>query len=308
MTKAKKKWTAEELVERIRNRYAPQSHTVLEQVANGTGAGCSSWIDAVVISLWPSNGLWRAAMEVKVDRGDFLRELRDPAKNAWTRKYFHEFWFVAPAGVIKEEELPEGVGWLQPNGDGLKIVRHASRRDEVASDEMFVAAIARVVHTERMSLRRQIAAEIRRTDPQFLQAEICRVGVTRFLRSRNVYPTLDSPEAVVKDLTEATTGTGAREERQQILAVLDGFRDHMFRMLELFAQIAHHTLLDCDETGQRVIKLWHGVDVSGIDALRKAARGRKNTTAAPQARRRLALRALLEELAAEAPEKPEGKG
>lgn len=50
--------------------------------------------------------------EVKVQRSDWLRELRDPSKaDAW-RRYCDRWWLVTPHGVAKPEELPAGWGLI----------------------------------------------------------------------------------------------------------------------------------------------------------------------------------------------------
>lgn len=51
--------------------------------------------------------------EVKVSRSDWLRELRTGGlkSEAW-RSVCHYWWVVAPPGVVREGELPDGWGLL----------------------------------------------------------------------------------------------------------------------------------------------------------------------------------------------------
>lgn len=60
--------------------------------------------------------------EVKVSRGDWLRELRDPTKADTWRQYCDRWWLVAPAGVARPDELPTGWGLLVPVGRVLRAV------------------------------------------------------------------------------------------------------------------------------------------------------------------------------------------
>lgn len=51
--------------------------------------------------------------EIKVSRSDFLRDAKYPRY----RPYFHEFYFVVPQGMVKREELDEGIGLMYYNPD-----------------------------------------------------------------------------------------------------------------------------------------------------------------------------------------------
>lgn len=70
-------------------------------------------IDALVICLWPSDGLALLGFEVKCSRTDWLREIKpDTSKSERTRRLCDSFTVVAPASVVKVGELPEGWGLL----------------------------------------------------------------------------------------------------------------------------------------------------------------------------------------------------
>jgi len=73
--------------------------------------------------------------EVKVDRGDFLRDTKWPGY----LKYCHEFYFVCPVGLIQPEELSPGVGlmYYMPEGERLITKRRAAHRDIELSWELF---------------------------------------------------------------------------------------------------------------------------------------------------------------------------
>ena len=113
------------------------------ELANGTGSRVNQrYVDAFAMHLWPSKGHTRIAYEVKVSRADFIRELEQPDNRSWGMEISNEFWFVAPAGVAKEEEIPQDCGILQVSKNGKRLrkvvcARYRNARDltinEVAS-------------------------------------------------------------------------------------------------------------------------------------------------------------------------------
>lgn len=64
--------------------------------------------------------------EIKVSRSDFLRD----DKYFEYLPYCHEFYFVAPKGILQIEELPDGIGYIEfyPKSGTLRMKRKAARR------------------------------------------------------------------------------------------------------------------------------------------------------------------------------------
>lgn len=50
------------------------------------------------------------AFEIKVNRADWLAETRDPIKHLDALNFAGQLYIAAPAGVVQEHELPDGVG------------------------------------------------------------------------------------------------------------------------------------------------------------------------------------------------------
>lgn len=69
-------------------------------------------VDALAVRLYNS-GPPIVAYEIKVERGDFLAEMRSPDKRAEAEEIAAECWFAAPKGLIAPEELPEGWGLVE---------------------------------------------------------------------------------------------------------------------------------------------------------------------------------------------------
>ena len=51
--------------------------------------------------------------EVKASRADFLKDIKDPEKQKALRCFANLFYYVAPEGTIKKEELPPWAGLLE---------------------------------------------------------------------------------------------------------------------------------------------------------------------------------------------------
>lgn len=100
-------------------------------------------IDFVAVGAWPSQGERVISFEVKVSRGDFLRELREPTKRKWAEDISTETWFTSPPKTINVEELPEGWGLLLATDGGLKVQRAAVQRSITQFPFSLVSALAR---------------------------------------------------------------------------------------------------------------------------------------------------------------------
>lgn len=79
----------------------------------GTSSSAGSRIDVWAMNVWPSGGFVTIAYEIKVSRGDFLRELKDDHKRDWALTFSDEFYFVAPKDLIKPDELPDNSGLIE---------------------------------------------------------------------------------------------------------------------------------------------------------------------------------------------------
>ena len=116
----------------LEERYPLPEWALIFELSKGTGwRGGEGRCDAVAFNCYPSKGYHRLAFEMKVGRGDFLKELERPKKRAWLEENFHQTYFVASRGVVKEHEVPEGWGLLveTKKGDSLRRVKVARHRE-----------------------------------------------------------------------------------------------------------------------------------------------------------------------------------
>lgn len=103
-------------------------------------------IDAVAIAKSWAHPIIRG-YEVKVDQGDFLRDIK------W-HKYFdmcHEFSFVCPSGLIQADEVPEQAGLIYYNHDkkSLQTKKKAVYRQIVIPTDMLWYIIISQLKSDR---------------------------------------------------------------------------------------------------------------------------------------------------------------
>lgn len=138
------------------------AHVWLYELRNSTGytRAVPRYADALVTSVWPTRGIWFAGIEVKVARGDWLRELDDPTKSAEIQRFCDYWWVAAPKGVVKKEEVPEQWGFYEIDGKKAKAVKQAPRLEPEPLDKSFVASIMRNASAGQEAIRRKVRDEM----------------------------------------------------------------------------------------------------------------------------------------------------
>ncbi len=146
--------TAKDLIERLRTRYPLPEWMGFAELRNATGyQGKTRYADFVAMNAYPSKGNLSVAVEVKVSRSDFTRELADPSKRAWLEESFAECWFCAPKDLIKPSELPEGWGLFEVWGDKLRVKARAKQDLSRRPDYSVMMSVMRRVASEREAWR-----------------------------------------------------------------------------------------------------------------------------------------------------------
>lgn len=150
--------TSVELRSLVTAHFGPQGHgwAVFDEVRNETGytSGVSTrTCDVLALSLWRRSRTARCAPQaLKVSRGDWLRELRQPDKAQAIARYVDFWWLVVPSLAIAQPmELPPGWGLMVVDEERaasgltkpLRVVAKAPRRGAEPLDRLFVAAIMR---------------------------------------------------------------------------------------------------------------------------------------------------------------------
>lgn len=141
--------TEKDLRSRLANSFRAPEYAYLPQVRNGTGFQSTvRTADALVLSLWPSRGLDLMGFEIKVSRGDWLKEKKNPEKAEEIIQYCDRWWIVTSNElIIREGELPANWGWRYWNGDRWKIVREAPKLKAKTISRDFLCAMLRQATT-----------------------------------------------------------------------------------------------------------------------------------------------------------------
>ncbi|KKM45479.1 hypothetical protein LCGC14_1560660 [marine sediment metagenome] len=142
--------------EALRRRYCWPKYCYIEEAANGTGSHRGRLADGLALAVWPSSGLWLYGFEIKVQRSDLLRELRDRQKWRAVGRYCDYWWLVVAAGVWrKTDDIPAAWGVMEalpgnPHAgsewqrmDQLVPRRRPRRQESEPLDRPFIAAILR---------------------------------------------------------------------------------------------------------------------------------------------------------------------
>lgn len=90
-----------------------RSNVIFPELRLGSGYSdiAQRRIDMFMIS--SEKGNYTTAFEIKVSRGDFLRDIKDEAKQRGARLYSSNFYYVAPKGMLNPEEIPMWAGLME---------------------------------------------------------------------------------------------------------------------------------------------------------------------------------------------------
>lgn len=136
--------TAADLRQLLRVRYPATTHALVFEVRDAAGFSAQASADALALGLYPSRGLLLSGHEIKVSRGDWLKEIRKPHKAEAFVRFCDEWWIVAADdSIVKPDELPAPWGLLivSPHGQGLRIAKKAPKLKPKSLDRTFVAAL-----------------------------------------------------------------------------------------------------------------------------------------------------------------------
>lgn len=144
------KWTAAKVNGLLREKYNDQKFSCFTELRNSTGFAYGKkerYFDFFVINTWPSQ-YCTIAFEIKVTRADFLNEMQQPHKRNDAMKFSDQFFFVAPKGCIKEDEIPKDCGYMMATPGGFKTIKAAPYSKAELPDALFLAAILRAADNE----------------------------------------------------------------------------------------------------------------------------------------------------------------
>lgn len=136
--------TSTEIKTILRNWHEGSEWAFFTEIPCGTGGNSGRTADAFAMNMWTSRGLATHGYEIKISRGDWLRELADPSKSEPIQRYCDYWWIAAPKGMIQAHELPPTWGLCEVSESGkLYKTVPAPRLEAIPLDRAFVASILR---------------------------------------------------------------------------------------------------------------------------------------------------------------------
>lgn len=140
-------------------RYAGDQGWVLCDEAGGS---MGRRADVIAFHLWGSRGHLIHGFELKVNRQDWIRELRQPAKTEESLFRFCDGWYVVTApGVATLDEIPAMWGWIEAAGSKLMTRKKAPTLRPAHLTREFMAALIKRYDAVEASQRTAARAEIR---------------------------------------------------------------------------------------------------------------------------------------------------
>jgi hypothetical protein len=146
---------AAQIVRVLHDQYRPPAWVSVAEVRGSTGYDNTQRLDFWTMHTWPSKGFRSLAMEIKVSRADFARELADPCKRAFAESVAGECYFVTPAGLLDKDEIPAGWGLKVVNSNGAVVtLKSATQRPTPPLPLGFIASLLRSSEGEASPLPR----------------------------------------------------------------------------------------------------------------------------------------------------------
>jgi hypothetical protein len=135
--------TSNDIRAALERRYAPPEWALFHEVHDRTGSHQRS-ADVVAMNLYRSRGLEIHGFEIKVYRGDLLRELREPVKAENIGQFCDRWWLAVPADMeVKRDEVPASWGLIRVKGDECRVKWQAQKLPSIPLTRDFVAAMLR---------------------------------------------------------------------------------------------------------------------------------------------------------------------
>ena len=111
---------SDDIVAALAVRHKKDIH--VEELRLSSGFAWAGRMDFWAISPSPASGNLATAYEVKISRGDFRKDTHKKQRGA--RLFSDKFFYVAPEGIIKPEEIPDWAGFMEASWTEKKWVNH----------------------------------------------------------------------------------------------------------------------------------------------------------------------------------------
>lgn len=137
--------TSKEIDKAVRELYQKNGFVVLSEVRNGTGfERAARTADMILVSTWPSRGLFCEGVEIKVSRSDLQKELENPQKADAIARYCTRWWLAMPDDInLDGLMIPESWGIIAVDIKGKAKARGGKPLTPIPMDTLLVCSILR---------------------------------------------------------------------------------------------------------------------------------------------------------------------
>lgn len=112
----------------LREKYPRDKYALIFDAPDAVSMDQKRRIDALAFGCWASLGRTLEGFELKVSRGDWLREMKQVNKADPFVALCDRFWLVtSDRSVAKLDEIPACWGWMAATKGGLRVQRPASK-------------------------------------------------------------------------------------------------------------------------------------------------------------------------------------
>ena len=125
-----------------------------ELAFDGGARRCDFW----TVSANSSAGFQAVAYEIKISRADFKRDTH--AKQRQARLFSDRFYYVAPRGLLKPDDMPDWAGLIEFDEGALSMKVPAPHRDKDAPTWQLVVSLIRnsgIIRRDTDTLRKENA-------------------------------------------------------------------------------------------------------------------------------------------------------
>ena len=162
--------TEQDAFRMLKAGYDLRQWVIFSQVRDATGrAGAGRTADAIAMNTWPSRGLEVHGFEIKLYRGDWLRELKKPEKAESIFAFCDRWWLVVPEHegveidtgsrtlkadpIVKPDELPPTWGLVYVSEKGNHVGVQAPKLEPRPLTREFVASILRCASPDAVNAK-----------------------------------------------------------------------------------------------------------------------------------------------------------
>lgn len=188
--------------------------------------------DALFIGMTNQSGRRLDGYEIKISRGDWLRELRSPTKaDAWADEC-QSWTIVADEGVVKLDELPEGFGLLERRERKtirlVQVVKPRIANSRIPSWDAMFSIISTIEREKRKSIdavKKTAAAENSEIRNKLIQLELAKLPNRVNERAENVLNVLEHEFGTIADPKAVKNGFNYGMDISQVIQTMKPFLD-----------------------------------------------------------------------------------